>query len=171
MRVVVEAEDLVKDFGEVRALDGLSFHVKSGENYGFIGPNGAGKTTALRIIATLLKPTSGKVRVLGRDVVDEASEIRKLISYLPEEAGAYKNLLVGKLTGSIIVAIVGAVAYIIGFSYYMTPLHGSHSGRSRCGSRCDRFNADTCILYTSGCFTLRVAAFSLSVSGFLIRLR
>jgi len=89
---VVEAQGLVKDFGEVRALDGLSFQVKNGEIYGLIGPNGAGKTTALRVVSTLIKPTSGFVKVLGRDVVDESTEIRRLISYLPEEAGAYKNL-------------------------------------------------------------------------------
>ena len=92
MSFVVEVEGLVKDFGEVRALEGLSFHVKNGEVYGLIGPNGAGKTTALRIVSTLLKPTSGLVKVLGHDVVDEAAEIRSLISYLPEEAGVYKNL-------------------------------------------------------------------------------
>jgi ABC-2 type transport system ATP-binding protein len=92
MSFVVEAEGLVKDFDQVRALDGLSFQVKQGEVYGLIGPNGAGKTTALRIISTLLKPTEGSVQVLGHDVVDEAPEIRRLISYLPEEAGAYKNL-------------------------------------------------------------------------------
>jgi ABC-2 type transport system ATP-binding protein len=92
MSFVVEAEGLVKDFGGVRALDGLSFQVKRGEVYGLIGPNGAGKTTALRIIATLLQPTAGSVKVLGRDVVDEAAEVRRQISYLPEEAGAYKNL-------------------------------------------------------------------------------
>jgi len=92
MSFVVEAEGLVKVFGEVRALDGLSFQVENGEIFGLIGPNGAGKTTALRIVSTLLLPTSGSVKASGQDVVSNASEIRKIISYLPEEAGAYKNL-------------------------------------------------------------------------------
>jgi len=92
MSFAVEAEELVKVFGEIRALDGLSFQVENGETYGLIGPNGAGKTTALRIVSTLLLPTSGSVKVSGQDVVNNASEIRKIISYLPEEAGAYKNL-------------------------------------------------------------------------------
>jgi len=88
----VEAENLTKVFGSIRALDGLSFTIKPGEIFGLIGPNGAGKTTALRIISTLLLPTSGSVKVIGHDVVSEASEVRGLIAYLPEEAGAYKNL-------------------------------------------------------------------------------
>jgi ABC-2 type transport system ATP-binding protein len=88
----VEVNELVKVFGEVRALDGLSFQIRKGEIYGLIGPNGAGKTTALRIASTLLLPTSGTVKVFGHDVIDEASEVRRLITYLPEEAGAYKNL-------------------------------------------------------------------------------
>lgn len=88
----VEVYDLVKYYGKIKALDGLTFHVFPGEIYGLIGPNGAGKTTTLRIIATLLKPTSGVVRVFGFDVVDDAEKVRRIISYLPEEAGAYKNL-------------------------------------------------------------------------------
>jgi len=88
----VEVDDLVKVFGNIRALEGLSFKVEDGEIYGLIGPNGAGKTTALRIIATLLLPTSGRVEVFGLNVVEKADEVRKIISYLPEEAGAYKNL-------------------------------------------------------------------------------
>ncbi len=88
----VEVSELVKVFGEVRALDSLSFQMKKGEIYGIIGPNGAGKTTALRIISTLLLPTSGTVKVFGHNAVDEAAEVRRLITYLPEEAGAYKNL-------------------------------------------------------------------------------
>ena len=90
--VAVEAKNLVKDFGSVRALDDLNFSIKKGEIFGLIGLNGAGKTTALRITSTLLLPTSGTVNVFGHDVVEEASEVRNLISYLPEEAGAYKNL-------------------------------------------------------------------------------
>jgi ABC-2 type transport system ATP-binding protein len=82
----------VKVFGNIKALDNLNLKVKPSEIYGLIGPNGAGKTTTLRIISTLILPTSGSARIFGRDVVHEASEVRKLISYLPEEAGAYKNL-------------------------------------------------------------------------------
>jgi ABC-2 type transport system ATP-binding protein len=92
MNVAVEVKNLEKLFGNVRALDGLSFQVEKGEIYGLIGPNGAGKTTCLRIISTLILPTSGSATVLGHNVVNEAAEIRKLITYLPEEAGAYKNL-------------------------------------------------------------------------------
>jgi len=92
MSLAIEASNVAKVFGEIRALDGLSFSVKSGEIFGLIGPNGAGKTTTLRIVSTLLLPTSGTVKVFGFDVVENAAEVRKIISYLPEEAGAYRYL-------------------------------------------------------------------------------
>jgi len=88
----VEVIDVVKVFGDIHALDGLSFSVKPTEIFGLIGPNGAGKTTALRVVSTLLLPTSGTVKIFGLDVVQEAAKVRKIISYLPEEAGAYRNL-------------------------------------------------------------------------------
>ncbi len=89
---VVEAIDLVKTYGSIPALDGLSFDVMEGEVFGLIGPNGSGKTTTLRILSTLIKPTSGTATVLGYDVVKEAQRVKSLISYLPGEAGAYQNL-------------------------------------------------------------------------------
>jgi len=92
LSLAVEAVNVVKNFGEIRAVDGLSFNVKNGETFGLIGPNGAGKTTALRIAATLLLPTSGTMKIFGLNVVQEAAEVRKIITYLPEEAGAYRNL-------------------------------------------------------------------------------
>jgi ABC-2 type transport system ATP-binding protein len=92
MAYSVEVTDLVKRFGNTLALDGISFKVEEGGIYGLIGPNGAGKTTTLRILSTLILPTQGSARIFGKDVVHEASEVRKLITYLPEEAGAYKNL-------------------------------------------------------------------------------
>ncbi|NPA47466.1 MAG: ABC transporter ATP-binding protein [Thermococci archaeon] len=88
----VEVVELRKDYGKRAALRGISFNVRKGEVFGVIGPNGAGKSTTLKILATLLKPTSGEARVFGMDVVDNASRVRRVISYLPEEAGAYKNL-------------------------------------------------------------------------------
>jgi ABC-2 type transport system ATP-binding protein len=89
----VEVSDLVKIYSDgTAALDGLTFTVEQSEIYGLIGPNGAGKTTTLRIIATLLKPTLGFVRVLGFNVVGQAEKVRRIISYLPEEAGVYGNL-------------------------------------------------------------------------------
>ncbi|BAA30642.1 226aa long hypothetical ATP-binding transport protein [Pyrococcus horikoshii OT3] len=76
----------------MKALRGITFSIEEGEIFGLIGPNGAGKSTTLKILATLLRPTGGKAEVFGFDVVKEADEVRKLISYLPEEAGAYKRL-------------------------------------------------------------------------------
>lgn len=90
--MAVNAENIVKQFGNIRALDNLSFSIKQGEIFGLIGPNGAGKTTTLRIVSTLILPTSGSMSIFSLDAVHQASEVRKIISYLPEEAGAYPNL-------------------------------------------------------------------------------
>ena len=92
MSLAVNAQNLVKQFGNIRALDNLSFTIKQGEIFGLIGPNGAGKTTTLRIVSTLILPTSGSMNIFGLDAVHKAGEVRKIISYLPEEAGAYPNL-------------------------------------------------------------------------------
>lgn len=92
MAPVVVIKDLVKEYPGRRALDSVSFEIDGGEIFGLIGPNGAGKTTALRILGTIIKPTSGTAEICGRDVVKEDDEVRKLISYLPDEAGAYPNL-------------------------------------------------------------------------------
>ena len=92
LSIAVEARDLVKNFGNIKALNSVSFTIHQGEVYGLIGPNGAGKTTTLRIVSTLILPTSGQVTVFGKDVVKEAGEVRQILSYLPDEAGAYRNL-------------------------------------------------------------------------------
>ncbi len=88
----VEIRGLRKAFGKKEVLKGINLEIREGEIFGLIGPNGAGKTTTLRIIATLLKPTSGEVKVYGKDVVREPEEVRKLISYLPEESDVYLRL-------------------------------------------------------------------------------
>jgi ABC-2 type transport system ATP-binding protein len=88
----VEVNNLVKSYGSFQAVKGISFNVREGEVYGLIGPNGAGKTTTLRILATLLEITGGEVKIQGIDLKSEPEEVRKVISYLPEDAGAYKNL-------------------------------------------------------------------------------
>jgi len=88
----VEVNELVKTFGEIRAVNGISFSVAEGEVFGLIGPNGAGKTTTMRLMSTLLQVTSGSINIFGHDVMKDTEEVRRIISYLPEEAGAYKNL-------------------------------------------------------------------------------
>jgi ABC-2 type transport system ATP-binding protein len=88
----IEVNNLTKKYGQLQALKGISFNVNEGEVFGLIGPNGSGKTTTLRILATLLEVTSGDVKIFGHDLVKEPAQIRKIISYLPEDAGAYKNL-------------------------------------------------------------------------------
>jgi len=92
MESAIVVNDLVKNFGSVFALNRISFTVGDREIYGLIGPNGAGKTTTLRILSTLLSPTSGSAEIFGTDIVKDPDKIREIISYLPEEAGAYQNL-------------------------------------------------------------------------------
>ena len=90
--IAVEVRNLKKNYGSFQALKDVSFSVRTGEVYGLIGPNGAGKTTTLRVLATLLRISAGSVRIFGIDVAAHPEETRKVISYLPEDAGAYKNL-------------------------------------------------------------------------------
>jgi ABC-2 type transport system ATP-binding protein len=85
-------KDVQKIYGDVQAVKNVTFTVKEGEIFGLIGPNGSGKTTTLRMISTLLRLTSGSITVCGHDVEKESDKVRKEISYLPEDAGAYKNL-------------------------------------------------------------------------------
>ncbi|RDV82449.1 ATP-binding cassette domain-containing protein [Ammonifex thiophilus] len=79
MASVIEVENLVKDYGKVRAVDGVSFQVEEGEIFGFLGPNGAGKSTTIKILCTLLKPTGGKARIAGHDVEKEPDRVRRQI--------------------------------------------------------------------------------------------
>ncbi|UCF12811.1 MAG: ABC transporter ATP-binding protein [Thermoplasmatales archaeon] len=88
----VEVKNLVKKYGAFEAVKGISFDVNQGEIFGLIGPNAAGKTTVLRVISTLLTINSGSVNIMDLELSKKPDEIRKFISYLPEDAGAYKNL-------------------------------------------------------------------------------
>jgi len=92
MPAVLKVQGLKKSYGAFEALKGIDFEVQEGEIFALIGPNGAGKTTTLRIVATLLAPSAGKIEFLGFDLKKDPERIREHISYLPEEAGAYKNL-------------------------------------------------------------------------------
>ncbi|MBU1046060.1 ABC transporter ATP-binding protein [Patescibacteria group bacterium] len=92
MKHALEVKNLHKNYREVKALKGINFEVGAGEIFALVGPNGAGKSTALKIIATILTPSEGEVKICGYDIKKEANKAREIISYLPEEAGAYKNL-------------------------------------------------------------------------------
>jgi len=87
MPTAIQATDLVRHFGEVEAVRGVSLEVAESEIYGFLGPNGAGKSTIVRILTTLLQPTSGSAAVLGHDVTAEPATVRSLIGVALQEAG------------------------------------------------------------------------------------
>lgn len=92
MSVVVE--DLTKEYGTQRAVDGISFEARKGEVLGFLGPNGAGKSTTMKILTCFIPQTSGKASVCGYDVENDSLEVRKRIGYLPEHNPLYKELYV-----------------------------------------------------------------------------
>jgi ABC-2 type transport system ATP-binding protein len=91
----IEAEDLVKRYGETIALGGLDLTIPQGTIYGLLGPNGAGKTTAVRVFTTLLRPDGGQARVLGHDVVSQAGQVRELIG-LTGQYAALDEYLTGR---------------------------------------------------------------------------
>jgi ABC-2 type transport system ATP-binding protein len=104
--LAIEANGLVKSFGDTRAVDGVDLAVRSGSVYGVLGPNGAGKTTTVRMLATLLRPDAGSARVLGHDIVREAHAVRGLVSLTGQLAsvdedltGRENLLLIGRLLG------------------------------------------------------------------------
>ena len=88
----IELTDLVKDYGNVRALDGVSLSVAQGEIFGFLGPNGAGKTTTIRIIFDLIRPTRGSAHILGFDCQRDSIVARSKLGYLPGDLHLYEGL-------------------------------------------------------------------------------
>jgi ABC-2 type transport system ATP-binding protein len=91
---LIDAINLTRKFGDLTAVDNLTFHIKPGEVFGFLGPNGAGKTTTMRILTCLISKTEGEARIAGYDVSDEADslKIRKIVGLLPENVGLYDDL-------------------------------------------------------------------------------
>ena len=92
----VEVVNLTKKFGDFTAVDGVTFHIRRREIFGFLGPNGAGKTTTIRMLLGLLRPTSGRAAVLGFDIVRQAEDIRKHIGYMSQRFSLYQDLTVGE---------------------------------------------------------------------------
>lgn len=91
---IIQVENLERDFGNIKAVNGVSFEIEEGKVVGFIGANGAGKTTTMRIMVTLDTPDGGSVRICGRDIVDEPSEVRRRVGWMPDNYGTYDNMTV-----------------------------------------------------------------------------
>jgi len=91
---VITVENLTKRFGEVTAVDGLTFQVKEGEVFGFLGPNGAGKTTTVRMLCCLISKTSGEARIADYQIgkATDSLQIRKMVGLVPDNVGLYEDL-------------------------------------------------------------------------------
>lgn len=89
---VIQTIDLSKNYGQFEALKNLNLELEQGDIFGFIGPNGAGKTTTIRILATLLRPTSGRALVHGIDVEKDPYEVKKILGYMPDNFGVYDGM-------------------------------------------------------------------------------
>lgn len=109
--ILIEIKELSKRFGNTLAVDNLTLSIPEGEFFAFLGPNGAGKTTTLKIIAGLLRPTSGTVRIGKHDMAQKAILAKKLISYVPDVPYVYE-----KLTGR-------EFLYFIGELYNLDKIH------------------------------------------------
>jgi len=91
---MIVVDNLVKDYGNLRAVDGVSFTVEKGDILGFLGPNGAGKSTTMKMITGFLAPTAGTATVDGFDVTESPLEVKRRVGYLPESSAAYPEMTV-----------------------------------------------------------------------------
>jgi len=94
VRPMIELKGVTKMYGDLKAVDNLSLQIAEGEIFGFIGPNGAGKTTTIKMLATLLVPTSGSIRIAGINPEEEPRAVRSTIGYMPDSFGVYPDLAV-----------------------------------------------------------------------------
>ena len=92
--ILLETRDLVKTFGDLRAVDGLNIQVRAGEMVGLVGPDGAGKTTAIRLMCGALQPDSGTIRVAGYDVPAQVEKARQHLGYLAQRFSLYGDMTV-----------------------------------------------------------------------------
>ena len=92
--LAIQTFNLTKTYGKFRGIDGITLNVEAGEIYGFIGPNGAGKSTTIRTLLALIRPTTGKAQIFGKDCVSDAAEIAKTVGYIPSEPSYYENMRV-----------------------------------------------------------------------------
>lgn len=92
MPPILEVQNLVKKFGDLTAVDGVSFDIQAGEVFSLLGPNGAGKTTTISMLSCLLEPTSGDALIDGHSVTREAIEVKRIIGVVPQEIALYEDL-------------------------------------------------------------------------------
>src|SRR5262245_49840750 len=95
--VVVKAEEVTKRYGGDRGVDELEFEVFAGEVFGYLGPNGAGKTTTIRLLLDLIRPTTGRIEVLGLDPRAHGPDVRARVGYLPGDLRLYERLTAREL--------------------------------------------------------------------------
>ena len=96
MELCVHVSGLRKSYGQVHAVDGISFNIEYGKVFGFLGPNGAGKTTTIRVLTTLVNPTSGIVKIFGKDIVKHSREIKKRMGVVLQEPSFEANVTVDR---------------------------------------------------------------------------
>jgi len=89
---VIATSDLTKFYGRAKGIEHVNLEIVEGEIFGFIGPNGAGKSTTIRILMNLIFPSSGSARIMGSDIIKDTKKIKKLVGYIPSDAGVYSSM-------------------------------------------------------------------------------
>jgi len=89
---IIEVKNLVKIFGNYKAVKGISFNVEKGEIFGFLGPNGAGKTTTINMLTGLAAPTSGEITIAGYDGIKHIKKVQQIIGIVPDESNLYDDM-------------------------------------------------------------------------------